>query len=375
MRNLNFFPSWVLPAFCFVLTSKDNSVQINHRISGLGKKEIPDSLNYFPADNLNIQYTGRIDFSNPRLPRFWAPGVYIRAAFEGSSCDIVLHDEVLYGDSHNYIEIVVDDKDPLRIQTTGKENRITAARGLEAGRHTLTICKDTESGIGYLEFAGLYCEKLLDPGPKPLRKIECIGNSITCGSAANLSPIPCGMGKWYDQHDAYMSYGARTARLLQAQWLLTAVSGIGLIHSCCNMNISMPQVFNKVNQRNDSLLWDFKNYEPDVVTICLGQNDGILDSSLFCSRYIAFIQQVREHYPRASIFCLNSPMADERLNSVLKNYITGIVRYIQYNGEKKVYSFFFSKRYHHGCGDHPDLDEHRQIAEELSPFIRKMMDW
>jgi hypothetical protein len=42
------------------------------------------TMNFFPANNPNIQYTGRIDFSNPLLPRFWQPGVYIETKFIGA---------------------------------------------------------------------------------------------------------------------------------------------------------------------------------------------------------------------------------------------------------------------------------------------------
>src|ERR1019366_5796937 len=105
----------------------------------------------------------------------------------------------------------------------------------------------------------------------------------------DLSKVPCGKGQWYDEHNAYMSYGARTSRNLNAQWQLTALAGVGLIHSCCGMNVVMPQIFDKVFLRGDTIKWDFKKYQPDVVTICLGQNDGALDSPLFCSTYVKFI--------------------------------------------------------------------------------------
>jgi hypothetical protein len=334
-----------------------------------------DSLLFYSPENPKIQYTGRIDFSNPRLPRFWAPGVYFRLAFEGPDCDLMVEDEERYGNSHNYLEIILDDREPQRIQTIGKENKIKVARGLSPGRHNLLVCKDTESGIGWLEFAGIWCRHLADPPQEPARKIECIGNSITCGAGSNTRSIPCGLGRWYDQNDAYMSYGARTARLLNAQWHLTAVSGIGLIHSCCKMTIHMPQVFNKIDLGDDSLLWDERAYQPDLVTLCLGQNDGILDSALFCHHYIDFIRQLRRAYPGAILVCLNSPMADERLDHVLKNDISGILRFMHENGEPKLFSFFFTKRFHNGCQGHPDLEEHQIMSEELSGFLRKIMNW
>ena len=137
---------------------------------------------------------------------------------------------------------------PVRLQTKGRINEIIV-EGLSEDNHTITICKNTEAGIGYLEFAGINCKKLLELPVKPVRKIEFIGNSITCGTGMDLSEIPCGKGQWYDQHNAYMSYGPLTSRALYAQWVLSSVSGIGLIHSCCNMNITMPQVFDKINMR------------------------------------------------------------------------------------------------------------------------------
>ncbi|MDJ1500004.1 hypothetical protein [Xanthocytophaga agilis] len=100
-----------------------------------------------------------------------------------------------------------------------------------------------------MELVGLLCEDVLTLPAKPVRKLEFIGNSITCGTVSDVSEILCDKNQWYDLHNAYMAYGPRTASELNAQWHLTSVSGIGLIHSCCNMDIVMPQVFDKVNQR------------------------------------------------------------------------------------------------------------------------------
>src|SRR5882757_4527132 len=51
-------------------------------------------LKLFHANNPNIQYFGRVDFSNPLKPRFWSPGVYIRIKFKGPACDLILNDEM-----------------------------------------------------------------------------------------------------------------------------------------------------------------------------------------------------------------------------------------------------------------------------------------
>jgi Carbohydrate esterase 2 N-terminal/GDSL-like Lipase/Acylhydrolase family len=344
-------------------------------MASAGEPRLQENKSHFISpDNPAFQYTGRIVFSNPKLPRFWQPGVYIVTQFEGRSCSVILNDEVLWGNSHNYVDIVVDNK-RLRYKMTGKTDTILAANGLENKTHRILICKDTEAGIGYLEFVGLICDAVKPPEPKPSRKIEFIGNSITCGSGMDFSSFPCGKGTWYDQHNAYQSYGPLTARALHAQWSLSAVSGIGLIHSCCNMTVVMPQVFDNVNMREDTIAWNFKKYQPDVITVCLGQNDGIQDSTLFCGEYIKFLQSIRSHYPAAEIICLTSPMADERLGAVLKNYLTGIVSLMRDKGDKKINKYFYSRQFHHGCGGHPDMEEHQQIAAELTREIRRIMHW
>ena len=333
-----------------------------------------NNTSFFAADNSNIQYIGRIDFTNPKLPRFWQPGVYINVKFSGSRCEVILNDEILWGKNHNYLEIVLDGK-AKRIQTKAAHDTIVVADGLSSGVHTLTICKNTEANIGYLELVGIRCRQLLKPAPKPKRKIEFIGNSITCAAGSDASVVPCGKGVWQDQHNAYLGYGAVTARTVNAQYHLSAVSGIGLMYSCCNMNIIMPPVFDKISMRNDTINWNFNNYQPDIVTVCLGQNDGIQDSASFCNNYISFIKQLRGHYPRAQLLLLSSPMADARLKKFMVATLTAIKNNVNVTGDKKVFTYFFSKQYHNGCNSHPDLEEHQLIAKELTVVIKKIMKW
>ncbi len=293
--------------------------------------------------------------------------------FEGTRCEIFINDEELYGKNHNYISVVVDDREPKRIKLQNRKNAILVADDLLDGKHTLLLCKSTEAGIGYLEFAGIKCKKIWPAVKQDERKIEFIGNSITCSTGSDLT-IPCGTKEWYDQHNAYMSYGPVTARYLNAQWQLTAVSGIGLVHSCCDLKYLMPDVFDKINLRDNKQIWEFKNYQPDVLTICLGQNDGIQDSLFYAEAYISFIKKLRQVYPHTAIVRLVSPMADDELLAVMKKYLAGIVKRVNIDDEN-VSSYFFSKRYYKGCGDHPNLNEHQQMAVELSEYIRKLKAW
>lgn len=137
----------------------------------------------------------------------------------------------------------------------------------------------------------------------------------------------------------------------------------------------MPQVFAKTSFAKDTIAWDFKRYQPDVVTVCLGQNDGIQDSVKFTDAYLKFAKQLRAYYPKAKLVLLSSPMANAKLKGALVNCITAVVASLHAQGDQNVGSYFFTKQARSGCGSHPSLAEHQQIAEELTAYLRKKMGW
>jgi lysophospholipase L1-like esterase len=333
------------------------------------------AMKFYPADHSFIQYMGRIDFSNPKLPRFWQPGVTVSFRFKGTDAVILLNDEQLWGSNQNYVELVVDGH-AVRLQTKGKTDTLSLKAYLGAGEiHEVVLCKNTEANIGYMELAGIRCDQLVKPAKQSKRKIECIGNSITCGASSDLSGIPCGKGKWQDQHNAWLSYGAVTARTLKAQVHLSSVSGIGLMRSCCNLDIIMPRVYDKISMRNDSIPWNFSNYQPDFVTVCLGQNDGVQDSTLFCNNYISFLKTLRGYYPKAKILLLSSPMADIRLREFLRSSLKSVLHTMQDFGDKRIRMHVFEQSYTGGCDYHPSTAEHALIAAELTRVVRQWMKW
>lgn len=137
----------------------------------------------------------------------------------------------------------------------------------------------------------------------------------------------------------------------------------------------MPQVYDKVSMRADSIPWNFHNYTPEVVTICLGQNDGIQDSVAFCNVYVRFLDRLRKYYPAATLICLTSPMAEPALVTVQQQYLKAIVQLQHMKGDDNVQFYFFSKRYYHGCDSHPDMQEHAAMAAELSAYVKVLKKW
>jgi hypothetical protein len=329
-----------------------------------------EKLNFYPATAAGFKYMGRTDVSDPLAPAMWATAASISFSFKGTMCKAIITDEELYG-GHNYIDLIVDGK-YRRIKLSVKRNELLLGEKLSDKVHTVIISKSTEAGIGYIKFEGAYCKELVKRNPPKNKRIDFYGDSITSGMGSDTSEVGCHKGQWYDQTNGYWSYASITGRNFSADYNITSASGIGMIYSCCNMDIVMPQVYDKISLRDNKIAWDFSRFQPDLVSICLGQNDGIQDSIAYCSAYVKFIKDLRSHYPNATFICLSSPMANAELLAQTKKYLPAIAAA---TGDKKVFVRYFSGQFTSGCDFHPSLSEHELIAKELTAFVKDIMKW
>jgi lysophospholipase L1-like esterase len=332
-----------------------------------------DTIKIIQADHQYIQYYGRFDKSDPKKPKFWAPGAYITTRFSGSDCEIFINDQVTEG-SHNYIEVKVDNIDPVRIQLRARANRIQIARDLPGGDHTVTITKNTEGSVGFLEMIGFKCNSLLPPPPVPSRKIEFIGDDITAGAGSDTRYMPCDSAEWYDQSNAYSSYGAIAARNLNAQFSITAVSGIGITKAAGEPGADITQVSGKLNLHKNAVEWDYKRYQPDVVTIMIGNNDPLTDSSSFINAYLAFIKKLRTQYPVSQIVCLSISKGDAK-SARLRNMVPVIVAAAKKSGDQRVQQLIISGIYNKGCNKLPSMEEHLEISSQVTAYLKILMAW
>lgn len=336
------------------------------------------------GDDCRVTFVGRTDYSVQGEPRQWAAGAYFTFAFDGTGCELDIRNE--YG--FNYLEVIVDSFEPKRfvldstmchivigrVQTAFDSSSVQSIglfQDLPKGRHNVVVVRDTETGHGYTQLQSITTTNLSQWTPPTSMMIEFIGNSITCGAEAYCDLVPYGEGRWGDRHMAYMAYGPCTARALNAQWTLTSVSGIGLIHSCCDMDtIIMPRVYDTVALREGKGKWDF-SYSPDVVCCCLGQNDGIQDVDTFRTEYVKFVKRLRGYYPEAHIVLLGSPMANDELRAYTAEMLPSVVGEV---ADAKVTYLMFSRSWNSGGGEHPDVDEHAQIAEELTAYLKSIFE-
>ena len=310
--------------------------------------------------------------------------VHIGFSFEGNECRIFASIPRLA--SHNYLQYELDGEYQKRIKISGNSRLPIVLTAQKGGTHTVWVYKATEAHTGAIvvqKITGKNVKALPTPSA-PL--IEFIGNSITCGAAADASELPCGTGEYHDHHNAYYAYGPVVARTLGTNFILSSVSSIGVYRNWNSNGPAMPQVYEKVDfQENNTQHWNFKNFIPKVVSIALGTNDfsngdGVkkriaFDSAVFVSGYIKFVQLVKSKYPDAQLALLSSPMINGPSRLTLQNCLTAVKKEIDalHPEDKRVALYFFEPMEAHGCSGHPDVKDHTIMAKELVPFFKKLL--
>jgi hypothetical protein len=326
---------------------------------------------------------GRFDYDTQRGLELISSAVHFGFTVEGDSVQI----EATIPDQsgHNFLQYELDGKYQKRLRVSGSSTAALVIK-FAPGKHQIWIYKATEAHTGpiFIKTVTGRNIKSLSPAPKPL--IEFIGNSITCGAAADPSEIPCGTGVYHDQHNAYMAYGPRLARELSTDFILSSVSGIGVYRNWNSDKPIMPEVYAKNDfQEQSSRYWDFKRYTPEIVSIALGTNDlsngdgktprKPFDSSVFVSSYVKFIKAVKAKYPKAQIALLSSPMVRAGSGKTLEGCLIEVKKQVdaEYPSDKAVQTFFFKAMDAHGCAGHPDVQDHLLMAEQLKPFFQKLL--
>lgn len=345
-------------------------------------------LQLFPADNSAFEFGGRVDLTTLESPVLIGSASFVEVNFTGDSCIVYLEKQNPEGE-YNFVSVELDNvyKGRIKLEKEGmKAYRIHV--NTEIRNHQLRIYKSTEAGNNTVIFGGIKCFDLLPATLKPERKIEFIGNSITCGMGIDWKEIPCGTGVWYDQHNAYFSYGKLAADKLNARFMLSSVSGIGIYRNWNSLSPVMPDIYENKYLNNDaSKKWDFTSYTPDLVSICLGTNDFSdgdgrmerlpFDSAQYVNNYIAFIEIIYSHYPETQICLLSSPMVSGEKALLFENCLTAVKLHFENTASstKEIQLYFFSDLVPHGCDSHPDKDDHMKMAELLVPFYKEVMNW
>lgn len=220
------------------------------------------------------------------------------------------------------------------------ERSVTLFESATAESHVLRIVKRSEAskgraGIRALEVDG---ELLALQEEKPRRRIEFIGDSITCGFGNEMSPEDEVFSS--KKENGLAAYAAVAAELLDAAVQSVCISGIPL---CWARDESYriklpwaPEFITSVRtmegcyeyadrlqeeaagKTDDFTRWDFSRFVPDAIVINLGTNDAFrirvsgndpAEAGHFQSRYAAFLDRIRALNGEAPwIVCTLGPM-------------------------------------------------------------------
>ena len=327
------------------------------------------------ADNPNFQYTGRIDFSTPDQPTLFWPGTYIKAKFEGSSIFVMLDDKT----GQTYYDVFIDERYgyPHVIHCSAGSKNYLVDSTLADTVHSLLIFRRTEASTGPTKFLGIELndgKTLLESPARPKHKILFYGNSITCGMG-NEAPDSAADGNLANE-DNFLAYGAVASRLLNADYMCIAKSGIGIIKSW--FNLIMPDYYYRLNPDSSNSMWDFSEYVPDVVVINLFQNDSWLlknkDSSTITNAYINFVEKIRSHHPDAFIICSLGSMDATKIGSPWPGYIEGAVQYMRdVKNDPNITTYFFP--FDPRWTKHPRVRHHLMMGQNLANFIDQKLNW
>ncbi len=309
-------------------------------------------------------------------------------AFEGDSLSLELESRDSW-EHHNYVSIVLDGTYIKRLKIEKGPGRWyhIPVQATEKRLHSIAIYKATEAANGTVVFSNASAAMAAPGGSKKTKRIEFIGNSITCGMGNDTAEIPCGTGEWFDQHNAYWAYGPILSRKLGVDFLLSSVSGIGMYRNWNDEHDKeaiMPDVYGKLDLNRDSQKrYDF-SFQPDIISICLGTNDLSdgdgkksrlpFNEEQFTSNYIAFIKMLYSHNPNARIALLTSPMLSGEKHETLVRCLKKVMAaFTEDRIHLPIALFEFKPMKPNGCTYHPDIDDHKAMAAQLEPFFAKLL--
>lgn len=262
------------------------------------------------VDDPAIRITGRTDLSETGVASIAWSGSAFTLAFTGTAVKIHLQ---AYGSVFN-IFIDNDTTGTVLDLSTSNEKEHLLAEGLKPGPHVISVYKRTEAQYGSAEFRGFSVFGAGEPSALPTlatKRIEFIGNSITCGYG-NLDSVK---ENTFDilTEDHYWTYAAVAARLVGAEERSVCFSGRGVYrNNTGSMDGTLPELFKLV--RPDGPEYAFSDWTPDLVSINLGTNDfyqSIPDSIGFVDATVAFVKAIRSHYPTAVVVILDGPMLSD----------------------------------------------------------------
>lgn len=258
----------------------------------------------------------------------------------------------------------------------------------------ITVVKLSECPMAVIGIKSIEVQAVdgIHPLPEADRKIEFIGDSITCGFGVDLEEPDTAFQT--DTEDVTRAYAYRTARKLGADYSMVSYSGYGVLSGYTEGEVPMtsqlvPTFYEKAgfsfghpygNVKLQDYAWNFEVYQPQLVVVNLGTNDDSFcrdhadRQEDFTQKYVEFLGMIRKDNPDAAILCTVGIMGGRIYPAVEK----AAELFGKQTGDKRIYARKLSEQLEEdglvSCG-HPTAVTHEKAAEQLTGYIRQIMNW
>lgn len=337
----------------------------------IGSNQLVFATHFIPATHPYIQYWGRWDLTDSLHAKHSWPGVALYAEFSGTSIGVRM------ADSGNYYNVYLDGTlHHIFRGNAAEESDYLLVDSLKAGKHTLLLTKRNCAQNKIYSFSGF----LLDDGAQLLspasamktHKIEFIGDSFTVAEGNEATVLSMPWEETFPVTNLDKGFATIVARHFNAQYHITARSGIGMVTDWSgDYTLNMPDRFDRALMDAPEPKWDFQQWTPELVVICLGLNDhsGLKDkagnvsaknSTLYRKRYHEFLATIRRVYPGVKILAVAAHVPWMREN------VQQVVNEERGNGKRDIYYAqfdYFQDGY--VANGHPNVASHEKIARQL----------
>lgn len=306
----------------------------------------------------------------------WAgSGFQVNVSGEGGTVTLGVHT--------NYYStwvIQVDGEQVLR-QHYSSGGDISVSAEIPAGKHTVTVIKDSENTSLEADYCDL--QTMTFPGAieaRPVDKdfvIEYIGDSYTTGMGT-LGQYTPGVPWTRAEHSFTNGYAYQSAQALGADYMIAARAGIGLFDgvSAAQPDDDPEQTIADIYPytagfRKSGGLYDFAK-QPDLIILEIGTNDGIIESDAnftteaWKTNLGKMIDLIQEKNPNVPIVLFAA-----------KSYKFKLMKEVaEERNDPSIYCYFFN---HQGNGTgntthmkgHPSSKDAYYVSQALNGFLKE----
>ena len=336
----------------------------------------------------STRIVGRFDSTASGAILSW-PGTGLQVAFEGKAC------QMRVGSTGAVLGMVVDGVPTGNLDLVAPiaDTLVTLAQYLKPGRHVVEFTKKTEAMVGSLTVKEILLEGIPSTLPQAARRrIEFLGNSITCGYGVLDSVKEHHFSPYSEDFTA--SFAALSARALGAEVQVVAYSGKGLSRNYGGgTDSTVPQLFSLAGFPPRSKPWNPSRWKPDAVVIDLGTNDfsqaPLPDSAHWEATWMDFLETIRKAHGDIPLVLVNGPMLSDNWPldakgkalpalSRVRQHLRNVALRAKTKGFASVSVVDLtpsSSERGYGAVWHPSRSQQSLNASELTRHLRALLGW